>query len=78
MKCDGCEAEMTYEVVELDVIVAGRHRQVGQPGWYCWACRISTHSASDLYLAEQALPASLRRRAGQAGATKKNASPNRT
>ena len=68
MKCDGCEAEMTYETVEIDVVIAGQRRLVAQPGWYCWACRISAHSVSDLHTAEQALPAARPRRArGTAG-----------
>ncbi len=49
MECRICGEEMEYDVIE---IALESHETVGQPGWYCWVCNLSGHSAQDLFLAD--------------------------
>jgi hypothetical protein len=49
MQCSICGEEMEYEAIELELI---SRQTMNQPGWYCWTCQMSHHSAQDLFLAE--------------------------
>jgi hypothetical protein len=59
---------MEQEIVAVEVVIAGRRASIDQPGWYCWACKLGTHTASDLAVGDDALAALLgRRRASRRG-----------
>ena len=62
MQCDSCSDDMEREIVAIEVVIAGRRMSVDQPGWYCWTCKISTHSTSDLAICDNALAALLGKR----------------
>ncbi len=47
MVCDECGDVMQRETVVLVTRVRGRKRSELQPGWYCWGCKTSAHSAGD-------------------------------
>jgi hypothetical protein len=49
MQCSLCGDAMEYEIVELELV---SRESVGQPGWYCWTCKVSGHTAEDLFLAD--------------------------
>jgi hypothetical protein len=55
MQCESCGEEMEREIVAIEVVIAGRRSSMDQPGWYCWSCKIGTHSASDLSISDDAL-----------------------
>jgi hypothetical protein len=48
MLCDGCNESMQRETIVIVSRARGRMRSIMQPGWYCWTCRTSVHSAGDL------------------------------
>ena len=47
MICDDCQGEMERDSVIFVVEVGGRRRSMQQPGWYCWTCKVSRHTAGD-------------------------------
>lgn len=49
MQCKQCGGEMEYDVVEITL---ESRETIGQPGWYCWICNLSGHTAGDLFLAD--------------------------
>ena len=53
MLCTGCGERMQRETVVLVTRSRGRSKSVMQPGWYCWTCKTSAHSASDLLAADE-------------------------
>ena len=55
MQCESCGELMEHEIVAVEIVIAGRRTSLDQPGWYCWACKLGTHTASDLALADDAL-----------------------
>ena len=55
MQCKSCGELMEHEIVAVEIVIAGRRASLDQPGWYCWACKLGTHTASDLALADDAL-----------------------
>jgi hypothetical protein len=62
MQCESCGDAMEQEIVAVEVVIAGRRASIDQPGWYCWSCKLGTHSAGDLAIAEDALVALLGKR----------------
>ena len=62
MQCELCGDAMDYEIVAVEIVIAGRRVSIDQPGWYCWACKLGTHSASDLAIIDDALAALLGKR----------------
>ena len=58
-RCDPCDADMEYESVSIEVSIDGKVITVDQPGWYCWCCRSSRHSAGDLFTLDQAIEAAV-------------------
>jgi hypothetical protein len=63
MLCDECGDVMQRETVVLVTRIRGRNRSELQPGWYCWGCKTSAHSAGDL------LPVAVRRRGARSAST---------
>jgi hypothetical protein len=63
MLCDDCGDVMQRETVVLVTRVRGRNRSELQPGWYCWGCKTSAHSAGDF------LPAASRGRSARPSLT---------
>jgi hypothetical protein len=57
MQCRSCGDAMEREIVAVEAVIAGRRASIDQPGWYCWSCKLGTHSATDLAMAEDALAA---------------------
>jgi hypothetical protein len=55
MQCQSCGENMEREIVAIEIVIAGRRKSLDQPGWYCWACKIGTHTAGDLAQADDAL-----------------------
>jgi len=45
---------MEREIVAVEIVISGRRASLDQPGWYCWSCKIGTHSAGDLAMADDA------------------------
>jgi hypothetical protein len=62
MQCESCGDAMEREIVAIEVVIASRRVSIDQPGWYCWSCKLGTHSASDLAIADDALAALLGKR----------------
>jgi hypothetical protein len=62
MQCESCGDGMEREIVAIEVVIASRRVSIDQPGWYCWSCKLGTHSASDLAIADDALAALLGKR----------------
>ncbi len=62
MQCELCGDAMEREIVAIEVVIASRRVSIDQPGWYCWSCKLGTHSASDLAIADDALAALLGKR----------------
>jgi hypothetical protein len=62
MQCESCGEEMEREIVAIEVVIAGRRSSMDQAGWYCWSCKIGTHSASDLAISDDALAGLLGKR----------------
>ncbi|MBV9537307.1 MAG: hypothetical protein JOY70_00075 [Acidisphaera sp.] len=48
MLCDGCGETMGRETIVLVSRLRGRTRSVSQPGWFCWTCQVSVHTACDM------------------------------
>jgi len=62
MQCESCSEEMEREIVAIEIVIAGRRSSLDQPGWYCWSCKIGTHTANDLAIADDALAGLLGKR----------------
>jgi hypothetical protein len=62
MQCESCGELMEREIVAVEIVIAGRRASLDQPGWYCWACKLGTHTASDLALTDDALAGLLGKR----------------
>jgi hypothetical protein len=62
MQCESCGDTMEHEILAVEIVVAGRRVSIDQPGWYCWACKLGTHSAGDLAIIDDALVALLGKR----------------
>jgi hypothetical protein len=62
MQCESCDDAMEYEIIAVEVLVANRRVSVDQPGWYCWSCKLATHSATNLSGIDDALSALLGKR----------------
>jgi hypothetical protein len=62
MKCESCSDAMAREIVAVEIVIAGRRVSIDQPGWYCWSCKLGTHTAGDLAIADDALVALLGKR----------------
>lgn len=62
MQCESCGDAMEHEIVAVEIVIAGRRVSIDQPGWYCWACKLGTHSANDLAIIDSALAALLGKR----------------
>ena len=62
MQCESCSEEMEREIVAIEIVIAGRRSSFDQPGWYCWSCKIGTHTASDLAITDDALAGLLGKR----------------
>ena len=62
MQCESCGDAMEREIVAVEIVVAGRRATIDQPGWYCWACKLGTHTAGDFAIIEDALVALLGKR----------------
>ena len=58
MQCKSCGDAMEREVIAVEVVVSGRRASIDQSGWYCWSCKVGTHSSGDLAIADNA-PAAL-------------------
>ena len=54
MQCESCGDAMEREILAVEIVVAGRRVSIDQPGWYCWACKLGTHSAGDLAIIDDA------------------------
>ena len=67
MQCQSCGEGMEREVLAIEIMIAGRRASIDQPGWYCWACKVGTHSASDLAVADDALAGLLGKRTQRPG-----------
>ena len=50
MQCSTCGEEMEYDIVEIELVA---RETLAQPGWYCWTCNLSGHSAQDLFHADR-------------------------
>jgi hypothetical protein len=62
MQCESCGDAMQREIVAVEIVLAGRRSSIDQPGWYCWACKLGAHPASDFAIADDVLAALLGRR----------------
>jgi hypothetical protein len=62
MQCESCGESMEREIVAVEIVIAGRRASVDQPGWYCWSCKLGTHTAGDLAIADDALAGLLGKR----------------
>jgi hypothetical protein len=62
MQCESCGDAMEREIIAVEVVVGGRRASIDQPGWYCWSCKVGTHSSGDLAIADDALAALLGKR----------------
>ena len=62
MQCESCGDAMEREIVAIEVVIASRRVSIDHPGWYCWSCKLGTHSASDLAITDDALAALLGKR----------------
>jgi hypothetical protein len=62
MQCQPCGDAMEREIVAIEIVIAGRRVSIDQPGWYCWSCKLGTHSVGDLALVDDSLAALLGKR----------------
>jgi hypothetical protein len=62
MQCQSCGDAMEREIVAIEIVTAGRRVSIDQPGWYCWSCKLGTHSVGDLALVDDSLAALLGQR----------------
>jgi hypothetical protein len=53
---------MEREIVAIEVVIVGRCVSMDQPGWYCWSCKLGTHTAGDMAIIDEALTVLLGRR----------------
>jgi len=67
MRCESCGEAMEREIVAVEIVISGRRASLDQPGWYCWSCKIGTHSAGDLAMADDALAGLLGKRMQRPG-----------
>jgi hypothetical protein len=59
MQCESCGDAVECEIVAIEVVIANRRVSIDQRGWYCWSCKLGTHTAGDLAIADDALGALL-------------------